>query len=110
MASSRSSVTFRPKGSICGNTGLSISDSSGVGLSEKLEQLESPLSVSDLSGFTRPDECFIFCSIFSRYKSYCYDLGNQELEFFFTFSVISYLFHFIIIVALQPKVEGPLAR
>ena len=41
-----------------GNTGLSISNSSGVGLSGQFEQLDSPSSVSDLSDFTRPDEHF----------------------------------------------------
>ena len=63
MASSCSSVTFPLKCSISGNTGLSIYNSSSVGLSGKFEQLDSPLSVSDLSDFTRLDVYFIFFNL-----------------------------------------------
>ena len=66
MASSCSYVTFlRLKCSISDNTGLSISYSSGVGLSGKFEELDSPSSVSDVSDFTRPDDYFVF---FNRLK------------------------------------------
>ena len=82
MASSCSFVAFPLKCLIYGNTGLSISISSGVGLSEKFEQLESPSSVSDLNNFTRLDEHFIF---FSRYEF----SGNHELHF------VSRISHFI---------------
>ena len=56
-------LTFLFECSISGNTGLSISNSSGVGLSGKFEQLESPSSVSNLSNFTRLDESFIFFNL-----------------------------------------------
>ena len=72
MASSCSSIIFYLKCSFSGKTGLSISNSSGVGLSGKFEQLERPSTVCDLS------------------KSCTYDSGNQELHFLSP-SVISYL-------------------
>ena len=54
---------FSLKCSYSGNTGLSISNFSSVSLSGKIEQLDSPSSVSDLSDFTRPDKHFIFFNL-----------------------------------------------
>ena len=88
MASScSSSVTFPLKCSITANTSVSISNSSVVGLSGKLEQLESPSSVSDLSDFTRLDEYFHFLQ--SAWDTNLVPTVGAIKNF--TFLVISYL-------------------
>ena len=72
---------FFLKCSISGNTGLSISNSSGVGLSEKFEQLDSPTPVSDLIQLISLMK-FFYASNYSGYKPFSYDSDPQELHTF----------------------------
>ena len=77
---------------LSGKTGLSTTNSSSVGLSGKFEELESPSPVSeqDLMNilFSQDLMNILFSSIFSRFKSYPYDSGNQKFDF------LKFLLHF----------------
>ena len=66
-------------GVVSGNTSLSISNSSGVGLSEKFGQLER-LSLCLTSATSQGLMNILFSSTFSRYKSCPYDSDNQETQ------------------------------
>ena len=92
MASSCSFVTFLLKYSISGNTVLSTSNSSCVGLSGTFELLESSSSVSDLSEFIRPDESSIFFNLLKVQKQSLW-FGLSITSYLFNFSTVSINFH-----------------
>ena len=84
MALKCSSVTFPFKGSISGNAGLSISNSSSAGLSGKFEQLDSPSSVSHLSETIILDEISI-CFNLVKIQILSLRLGQSQNSYFYPF-------------------------